>query len=149
MLIRQMKSVDLELIIAFEKEYRELDKEISIPFNEEVYRTRFMEMKIEDYPSSKTFLYIEDNKVVGKIDVLIEKSLSNFKIVGYIDWVTVLKTKRNKGIAKALLLEVEDYFREEKCELYYLFVDDTDIAKGFYNKIELKQENIIRGYKML
>ena len=49
MFIREMKSTDLDLVVRFEKEYRILDKEIKMPFNEKEYRKRFVMKKIEDY----------------------------------------------------------------------------------------------------
>ncbi len=149
MLIREMRSKDLDLVVEFEIKFRDLGREITIPFKEEEYRKKFSKRKIEDYINSKSLLCIENNIIIGKIDLLIEISLSSFKKVGYIDWITVLKTYRNKGIAKSLLLEAEKHFREENCELFYLFVDDTDIAKGFYDHIGLKQEKVTRGYKLL
>lgn len=149
MIIREMKSKDLDLVVRFEIEFRNLDKNLEMPFSEEVYRKKFKKKNIEDYKNNKTLLCIEDGKIVGLITLLFQISLSNFKKVGYIDWITVLKPYRNKGIAKKLLLEAERYFRNEKCELYYLFVEKTEVAKGFYNNIKLKQEDVIRGYKML
>ncbi len=149
MYIREMHSKDLDLVIKFEIEYRDLDIDIKMPFNEEKYREKFTIKKIEDYTNNKTLLCIEDNKIVGLITLLFQISLSNFKKVGYIDWITVLKPYRNIGIAKQLMLEAEKHFRNKQCELYYLFVDDTDIAKGFYNNIKLKQEKVIRAYKLL
>jgi len=149
MLIREMRSNDLDLVIKFEIEYRNLDKAIIIPFVEERYREKFTEKKIEDYVNNKTLLYIENDRIIGLITLLFQVSLANFKKIGYIDWITVLKPYRNKGIAKQLLLEAESYFRYEQCELYYLFVDKTEVAKGFYDNIKLKQEDIIRGYKIL
>lgn len=149
MSIKLMKSDDLEIVIKFEKEYRELDENIQLPFDEDSYREKYKEKRIEDYPNNKTFLFVDKDKIIGRIDTLVEINLGSFKKVGYIDWITVLKTHRNKGIAKALFMKAEAYFRIEKCDLFYLFVDDTEIAKGFYKKIQLKQENVTRGFKEL
>ena len=111
MFIREMNSKDLDLVVAFELEYRDLDRNIKIPFNEKEYRDKFNVKKIEDYHNNKTLLCIEDNKIIGLITLLFQISLSNFKKVGYIDWITVLKPYRNKGIARSLLLEAENHFR--------------------------------------
>ncbi len=146
---RKMTSNDLELMVMYEKESRELEPDVFSDFDEESYRKKFLENQIEEAINNDVVLCIENDSIIGRIDIISEYSYMDFGSIGYIDWVYVLKPFRNKGIAKLLFLEAEKLFKENGVGEYYLFVASNEEAKYFYKSLNMDIKRVEKGYKKL
>lgn len=148
-IFRKMTSNDLELMVAHEKRSRELEPDVFPDFNEEKYRENFNKIKIEDSNFNDVILCIENNKVIGRVDLMCEYSYMDFYSVGYVDWVYVLKSYRRSGIARMLFSEAEKVFKEKNVGEYYLFVATNEEAQGFYESMDLKIKKVEKASKKL
>ncbi len=144
-----MRSNDLEKIIELEKQARQEEPKVFPSFDEKLFRQNFLRNNIEDSKSNDVILCIENDQVIGRIDLIVEKSYFDFENVGYVDWVYVLKSKRKQGIAKRLFLEAESLFKEKDTSQYYLFVAKNEEAQAFYKSIDIDVMMIERGIKRL
>lgn len=146
---RNMTSKDIYLIKELELEMRRQEVDVFNEFNGETFKENFKSRKIEDLDNYETILCIDSNKVIARIDLMFEQSFMDFKKVGYVDWVYVLKPHRNKGIAKKLFEEAITYFKNRDCVLYYLFVAENEEAIAFYNSIDIDIKTIKRASKIV
>lgn len=146
---RKMTSKDLELMVTFEKKSRNLEPGVFPDFDEEKYRENFNRIKIEDASFNDVILCIQNNEVIGRVDLMSEYSYMDFYSVGYVDWVYVLKPYRRRGIAKSLFNEAEKVFKEKNIEEYYLFVASNEEAQKFYKSIDFKIESVEKASKNL
>ena len=146
---KYMDMNDLELVVSSEIENRILEPDVFPKFNQEKFRENFINNDIKDFKMNEVILCIDNGKIIGRIDLMVEKSFMDFKSIGYIDWVYVSKPYRNKGLAKKLFIEAKIYFDKLECDLYYLFVASNEQAKGFYKSIDIEIENIERASKKL
>jgi|LGOV01.1.fsa_nt_gb GNAT superfamily N-acetyltransferase len=143
-----MTSNDIEMIKRMEYAMREQEPNVYNKFVEEDFDRNFNSRKIENTDNYETVICIEDGEVIGRIDLMFEQSFMDFKKVGYVDWVNVLKSHRKKGIAKLLFKEGIKYFKSNECVLYYLFVAKNEEAQAFYKSIDINIEMIERGSKI-
>ena len=149
MIIRNMRSSDLEMMRQLEVKMRVLEPNVFGELDEDAYIENFKKNRIEDFKLNEVILCIEEGSIIGRIDVIVEHSFMDFKKIGYIDWVYVLKSHRNKGIAKLLFKEAEKHFNKLDCTMYYLFVANNEEARGFYDSIDIEIKTIDRGSKKL
>ena len=139
-------------IIEYEEKYLENVKDLLVELEEyivsidkdnldrvhEDYRDK---MALIDLKDNKCFLAIEDNKAIG----LIMGKLTEYDENDYLDYkcpkrgeiteLIVTKNTRSKGVGKALINKMEEYFKSLGCE--YIIVDIfayNDNGINFYNK---------------
>jgi len=129
-------SSDIPALCEFEKIARITEPEIWIDkFNLNEYKKKMINAGLDDLENNKIILARQDGSVIGRCDLLIMDSLMNFEIIGYIDWIYVLKEYRRKGIGKKLINKAEEYFRMRGVKEYYLFTAQNDEAQKFYHKL--------------
>lgn len=75
-------------------------------------------LAIQDFESSssKCFIAVNDNEVVGFITINIFKPLFTDFPKAHISWVAVDENQRRKGIAKILLQMAEQYCKQQNCK---------------------------------
>lgn len=75
-------------------------------------------LAIQDFNSttSKCFIAIENDEVVGFITLNVFKPLFTDFPKAHISWVAVAETHRRKGIAKVLLQMAEQYCKGQGCK---------------------------------
>ena len=139
-------------IIEYEEKYLENVKDLLVELEEyivsidkdnldrvhEDYRDK---MALIDLKDNKCFLAIEDNKAIG----LIMGKLTEYDENDYLDYkcpkrgeiteLIVTKNTRSKGVGKALINKMEEYFKSLGYE--YIIVDIfayNDNGINFYNK---------------
>ena len=144
-------------IIEYEKKYLEDVKDLLVELEEYIltidedeldqlhpeYREKMalLDLKKVNKNNGKCYLAIENNKAVG----LIMGNIIKFDKYDYLDYkcpkegeiteLIVTSKARSKGIGKALMNKLEDYFREEGCK--YILVDVFAYNRNginFYNK---------------
>lgn len=144
---RSMTSSDIERMVALEKEMRVQESDVFPELNEDKYRKNFINNMIEAYDNNEVILCLEGDQVIGRVDLIVEQSFMDFEKVGYVDWVYVLKSHRNKGIAKKLFQKAEEFFISNDVVQYYLFVAGNDEAKHFYNSLDIEIKTIEKATK--
>lgn len=87
------------------------------------------------------FVYLEDNKIVGIITLLIEQKLiRNGACVAHIEDLVVDKNYLNRGIAKKL---INFCFEKISClNCYKTILNCSKELKCFYEKFGFKEKNI-------
>ncbi|MTI49898.1 MAG: GNAT family N-acetyltransferase [Firmicutes bacterium] len=107
-------------------------------FNEQKYESELMKININELDNSKIIIAEHRGDIVGRCDISIQFSLYDFEKTGYVDWLYVLKEKREKGIGKKLLEGAEKYFKEIGVDRYYLFTAENEQAQSFYHKQDFR-----------
>ena len=96
----------------------------------------------ENEKTGKIFVAEEAGKIVGYISGWVKK-IEDFpdqtgapNVNGMFDNIFVSPDSRGKGVAKALVEKLENYFKESNCKLIWLNVySENEEATGFYNKL--------------
>lgn len=146
---RFMNSNDIDIIRDMEVKMRITDPGVFKEFNDSDFTLNFQSRNIEDLENYDTILGFKDGELIARIDLMFEQSFMDFKKVGYVDWVYVMKPYRRQGVAEQLFKEAEKYFRNLDCVLYYLFVAENIEAQGFYKKIDIDINTIERASKLI
>lgn len=144
-----MNSNDIDIIRDMEVKMRITDPGVFKEFNDSDFTLNFQSRNIEDLENYDTILGFKDGELIARIDLMFEQSFMDFKKVGYVDWVYVMKPYRRQGVAEQLFKEAEKYFRNLDCVLYYLFVAENIEAQGFYKKIDIDINTIERASKLI
>ncbi|MCM1989144.1 GNAT family N-acetyltransferase [Oceanirhabdus seepicola] len=132
--IRIMRADDIDMLCDFEENARITEPEIWMDdFNKEDYRAKLLSLDIDNMRNYKIFIALENNKIVGRCDVMLMTSLMDFYKSAYIDWIYIQKDKRGLGIAHDLVSKIETYLIDEDYKYYYLFTASNDQAKKFYH----------------
>ena len=100
-------------------------------------------------PSNDVILYLENDKIIGRIDLISEHGFMDFVSIGYIDWVYVLKPYRGRGISKSLFKEAENLFKQKNVNEYYLFVASNDEAQKFYKSLNINIQMVQKASKKI
>jgi len=146
---RLMTTDDLELMVEYQKLKRELEPGVFPDFKEEEFRKSFLNFPIEESARNWVILVLHEEKIIGRVDLIIDFSFMDYDSVGYIDWVYVLKNYRGQRIAKELFKQAEIIMNEHDVDYYYLFSATNDEAVRFYSSTDLEMEQITRGKKKL
>ena len=120
--------------------------ELQVIYNDMIKQKKELKKEISENPYKKLFYFIEDNKIVGFIEI--SDIYDRFEI----DYIYVLEEYRKKHIASLLMEKVISLGIEEKIDnipainLYkkYEFVECAT-RKGYYNGIDgilMKKEMI-------
>jgi len=140
---------DLELFINLDKLMRLEDPNMCSEYDENLYRENWFRYPIDSYDFGDIILCLNENQIIGRVDLMYERSYMNFSLVGYVDWIYVLPAYRGKGVGKRLLAEAEKHFKHKGCFKYYLFVAENEQAKKFYDKTDLVIEVIKTAQKKI
>lgn len=144
-----VKNDDIDYIVALDKLMRIEEPEFYNTFNEEEYRKNWNKYPIQENTTGDIILCLNGDDVVGRVDLMYERSYMDFSIVGYIDWIYIRLMYRGKGYGKQLLLKAQEQFKEKNCEKYYLFIAENDQAIKFYDSTDLDITTINTGVKNL
>ncbi len=142
MKIRDAKPKDKkEIIELFKIEYAKH------PYNENWQDDVLTEKMKEYFKSSVIFVAEEDKKVVGFI--MGETYLWDMGERGFIDEIVVSATYQGKGIGKALILEMENYFRKQGIKKVELMSNTESEAFKIYKKLNYHEHNFVSMEKDL
>lgn len=144
---RTLITEDLSKIIELEKSLRDDEPGVYSDFDEENLRKNFS--LVGTSRNNETIVCLEEEKIVGRVDMILMHSHFDFGFVGYVDWIFVKKDYRGKGIAKELFKYAEEWFKRRNCEFYYLFVAGNDEAQAFYKSLGIEIKSIERAIKYL
>lgn len=160
MKIREFKNQDIEeikdLLVELQEYVIEIDK-YNLNIISADYREKYFEYMLQDCLSQqgKIFVAIEENKVIGFIAGFVQSYDDRDKLdyscpkKGIVAELIVKKGIRSRGCGRALLTEMENFFKSIKCE--YVQIDVfayNDIAKHFYHKNNY-EERMLSMFKKL
>lgn len=90
-------------------------------------------LKYEDNEYHQTFVYEDENRVIGTATVLIEHKLLHYgSRVGHIEDVVVDKNSRLYGVGQGLIKACVDFCRYNNC--YKAILDCSEENVSFYEK---------------
>ena len=87
------------------------------------------------FDSSLSLLAYHDNRVIGRIDSSLIASHFDGSTKAYLDWICVVKPFRHKGVAQALLLELQIQLRNSGIDTLIALTASNEEAQSFYQNI--------------
>lgn len=130
----------IDELVEFESKARETEADVfTYEFDASTYRN-MLKIAYSMTGENTVILAFLENKIIGRIDCMIQTSLMDFFRNGYIDWIYVLKDYRMQGIGKLLINEAEKYFVSKNVNNYYLFTASNEDAQKFYHQQNYKFE---------
>lgn len=142
MKIRRAKKSDAKAIKElFKVEYAKA------PYHED-WQEHMLKKKMREYfEGSVIFVAEEDGKVVGFI--MGETYLWDKGENGFLDEIVVSSKYQGKGIGKALIQTLENYFRKKGVDKIELMADTESEAFKIYKKLNYKEHNFVSMEKDL
>ena len=128
----------VDKIIEYEKQLRIEEPDTYFWEPDETYRKNLI-FSFSDprFINSRSFLAVENGKVIGRIDALIISSRADADCsTAYLDWISVLKSKRHGKIAQKMLMALQDVLKEKGIHLLIALMAGNDEAQRFYRNIE-------------
>ena len=97
------------------------------------------------FGSALSFLAYMEDKVVGRIDVVMLPSHFDGSVKAYLDWICVLKSCRHRGVAQAMLSALKGELKSRKIDTLIALTASNEEAQRFYRSIpdsEMKDTGI-------
>lgn len=133
-----MKKADIDRVIAFERELREQEPDTYYWEPDTAYR-KLLEQSFEDerFRTALSFLAVQDDKVIGRIDASLISSRSDASCFSaYMDWICVLKSERHHKVGQALLSALREKCREQGVGVLIALMANNKEAQRFYKSVE-------------
>lgn len=87
------------------------------------------------FSASLSLLAYAEGKVEGRIDIVKIASRFDGSVKAYLDWICVLKSRRHRGVAQALLSEAKRLLKEEGVDTLIALTASNGEAQRFYRSI--------------
>lgn len=126
---------NIDKLVDFELEARMTEPEIFLgEFNGEEYKAKISKSLIEkEFLNTKVLIAYNEEKVIGRIDLMILASLMDGGKRGYVDWIYVLKEYRHNKVAQELFKKGEEYLKSVGVNDYFLIVARNHESQSFYH----------------
>lgn len=122
-------------VIAFEKNLRNEESCWKWLINEEYVRAVEESFENPMFENSVSLLAYADGKVVGRIDSTMIYSHFDGSVKAYLDWICVIKSYRHKGVAQALMKELQSELKQYGVETLIGLIAAHEGAQRFYRSI--------------
>lgn len=130
-MIRILKKNDCKEYINLIRKFRQIDINITQDIFNKIYDQIFL--------NSVILVYIESNKIVGSVTLIIEqKFIYNLSKIGHIEDVFVDNNYRNKGIGSKLIQKALEFSKEKGCYKVILVCNKETSNFYKYNKFEIR-----------
>ena len=136
--VKEFEKADIDRVIAFERELREQEPDTYYWEPDTAYR-KLLEQSFEDkrFRTALSFLAVQDDKVIGKIDASLISSRSDASCFSaYMDWICVLKSERHHKVGQALLSALREKCREQGVGVLIALMANNKEAQRFYKSVE-------------
>ena len=136
--IKEFEKADIDRVIAFERELREQEPDTYYWEPDTAYR-KLLEQSFEDerFRTALSFLAVQDDKVIGRIDASLISSRSDASCFSaYMDWICVLKSERHHKVGQALLSALREKCREQGVGVLIALMANNKEAQRFYKSVE-------------
>ena len=136
--IKEFEKDDIDRVIAFERELRKQEPDTYYWEPDETYRNNLIaSFSDARFINALSYLAVENGKVIGRIDALIISSRADADYsTAYLDWISVLKSKRHGKIAQKMLMALQDVLKGKGIHLLIALMAGNDEAQRFYRNIE-------------
>ena len=146
-----MLTVDnIDMLVEFEINARISETDVFIEkFDEAKFKNQTLDALINPlFSSAKCLMCADDTgNIIGRLDLTLLPSLAfGGDLRAYIDWIYVLKNRRNKGVARFLLSQAEVILKQLGVSEYFLITAENDEAGKFYRglkDVRIKHENVL------
>ena len=144
--IKRFEKEDIDKVIAFEKELRRQEPDIYFWDIDDDYKVRVSNsFDDEGFDNALSFLAIDGNNVIGRVDVsLIVSRCSGVIDTAYLDWICVLKSRRHEGIGQTMIDHVKRHLREKGITSFIVLTSENEEAKRYYDAME-KDATLMRA----
>ena len=135
--IKQFDKEDVQKVIDFEKELRVQEPNTYYWDPDEAYKNQ-LENSFEDerFNTAISFLAVNDNKVIGRIDASVISSRSDASCYSaYLDWICVLKSERHNKVARSLLNALRTECKNRGIGVLIALMANNDEAQSFYKSV--------------
>lgn len=89
------------------------------------------------YANALSFVAVEDaGKIVGRIDASLLPTHFDGSIKCYLDWICVLKSRRHKGVAQALMAALRKDLAARGVDTLVGLIAANDEAQRFYRSMQ-------------
>ena len=136
--IKEFQKEDIERVIEFERELRRQEPDTYYWEPDEAYaQQRKKSFDDPRFNTALSFLAVKDEKVIGRIDASLVTSRSDAScFAAYLDWISVLKSKRHNGAAQALLNRLREECRKRGAGILIALMAENAEAQRFYRSVE-------------
>lgn len=125
-------------VVVFEKELRRQEPDIYFEEIDENYIHSLMSSFMrDDFKHALSFLAYRNSEVIGRIDAVILCSKKDPSCSSsYLDWICVLKSERNKGVAKRLLSHLQEELKRKEVDILIAIAASNVESMNFYRSLE-------------
>ena len=133
--LRRFTEKEIPDVLAFEKKLREEEDVWGWEIDEKYVRSVRAAFSDARFGNAVSFLAYEDGAVVGRIDAVLLPSFFDGSVKAYLDWICVLKSRRHRGAAQALLARLSEELKSLGADTLIALTASNDEAQRFYQSI--------------
>ncbi|MBQ3794909.1 MAG: GNAT family N-acetyltransferase [Butyrivibrio sp.] len=128
----------VDKVIEYENQLRIEEPDTYYWEPDEEYRNNLVEFFSDArFINALSFLALENGKVIGRIDATIISSRADADCsTAYLDWISVLKSKRHGKIAQKMLATLQAVLKDKNIHLLIALMAGNDEAQRFYKSVE-------------
>ncbi len=128
----------VDKVIEYENQLRIEEPDTYYWEPDEEYRNNLAESFSDArFINALSFLALENGKVIGRIDATIISSRADADCsTAYLDWISVLKSKRHGKIAQKMLATLQAVLKDKNIHLLIALMAGNDEAQRFYKSVE-------------
>lgn len=135
--IKRFTQACIDDVIDFELRLRQEENFWGWEINDQYIADVQKSFEDEKFAHSLSLLAYVDEKVVGRIDSTLICSHFDGSVKAYLDWICVLKSCRNQGVAQRLLQELRKALRAEYgVDTLIALMAGNSEAQRFYRSVE-------------
>ena len=87
------------------------------------------------FSNALSLLAYEDSRVIGRIDAVLIPSHFDGSVKAYLDWICVLKSRRHRGAAQALMAALLERLKALKVDTLIGLTAENEEAQRFYKAV--------------
>lgn len=128
----------VDKVIDYEKRLRQEEPDTYFWEPDDEYRDKIIaSFSDERFVNAVSFLAIEKNAVIGRIDASIVSSRNDGECyAAYLDWICVLKSKRHLKVAQMMLTKLREELKNRGTSMLIALMARNDEAQRFYRSVE-------------
>ncbi len=133
--IRTYTAERINDVLDFERRLREEEDVWGWEIDDAYVRAVRRSFEDERFRESLSLLAYEGGAVVGRIDSTRIASHFDGSVKAYLDWICVVKSRRHRGVAQALLAELRRRLKEDGIDTLIALTASNEEAQRFYASV--------------
>ena len=122
-------------VIAFEQNLRKEENVWGWEIDDTYLKNVTQSFEKTEFDNSVSMLAYIDGEVVGRIDSSMIYSHFDGSVKAYLDWICVLKSCRQKGVAQALMNSLQRELKKCGVDTLMGLIDSNEEAQRFYRSM--------------